>query len=180
MARLVPQKSFDTAVRAIGLLPKSSRWRLWIVGDGPEKSILETEVLKQGVENKVHLFPSTSMPEKWYASADLFLMTSRYEPFGHTLLEAQSSGLQVAGFFRDDKEGILNATAEVVRQGETGWLMPFGDRSLTDLLQKLENSSWAMAPYKSVQTRRWVESTFRWDLFCRKLIDEFAGFHSAL
>ncbi|MEO6096570.1 MAG: glycosyltransferase family 4 protein [Fibrobacteria bacterium] len=173
LARLVPQKGLESAVGAMALLPRPSRWMLWIVGDGPEQSLLEAMAERLGVATKVKFFPPTSKPEDWYAASDLFMMTSRYEPFGQTLLEAQASGLPVAGFLRDDAAGILNANAEVIRHGETGWLVPFGERPLADLLGRLERGSWPADRRESRNARTWVESSFTWERFCGTLLAAF-------
>jgi 1,2-diacylglycerol 3-alpha-glucosyltransferase len=175
LARLVPQKGLGTAIEAMSALPRPSRWRLWIVGDGPEQGLLEAMAVRLGAAERVKFFPPTAEPEAWYAAADLFLMTSRYEPFGQTLLEAQASGLPVAGFLRDDGAGILNANAEVVRPGETGWLVPFGGKPLAELLSGLESGSWPSDRRESVNARKRVEADFTWDRFCRRLLEAFEG-----
>lgn len=175
LARLVPQKGFDAAVEALAGLPRESRWILWLVGDGPESSLLRAQAQRLGVADRVKFFPPTSEPGEWYSAADLFLMTSRYEPFGQTLLEAQASGLPVAGFLRDDAAGILNANAEVVRNGETGWLVPFGGEELGRLMRGLETGALASGREESARARAWVESRFTWERFCAELLAEFEG-----
>jgi glycosyltransferase involved in cell wall biosynthesis len=58
-----------------------------------------------------------------YAAADIFLMSSAYEGFGRVLVEAGAAGLPA----------VSTATAgarEIIRDGETGFLVPVGDSSL--------------------------------------------------
>ena len=57
-----------------------------------------------------------------YASADLFLFPSVTETFGNVLPEAMASGLAVVGF-------DYAAAHQVVRHGDNGLVVPYGDNS---------------------------------------------------
>jgi len=178
LARLVPQKGIDNAVIAMSKLPADSRWKLCIVGDGPEELLLRRLVEKLNLSHRVYFFPPTSEPEIFYAVADVFLMVSKYEPFGQTLLEAQATGLPVVGFIRDDKNDIFNANSEVIINGETGWLIPYGFESLSQLLISIESQfSQSELVYK-INARALMESNHRWDRFCEKLIIEFKALNA--
>jgi glycosyltransferase involved in cell wall biosynthesis len=55
-----------------------------------------------------------------YAAADVFLMPSSEETFGKVTIEAMASGAPVIAFAGTPAE-------EMIRHGETGWLVPHGD-----------------------------------------------------
>ncbi len=55
-----------------------------------------------------------------YSAADVFVIPSLQESFGQTVIESLACGTPVIGF---DTGGI----PDMVRPGETGWLVPTGD-----------------------------------------------------
>ncbi|RWL22674.1 MAG: glycosyltransferase [Mesorhizobium sp.] len=57
-----------------------------------------------------------------YAAADLYLMPSLQESFGKVTVEAMASGTPVIAY--DGTPAV-----DMVRNGETGWLVPNGDRA---------------------------------------------------
>ncbi len=69
-------------------------WELDIVGDGPDKGTYETWVKKHGLRH-VHFHGHVGSLDRlsdYYRRASLFMMTSHFEGFGMTLIEAQSFG----------------------------------------------------------------------------------------
>jgi sugar transferase (PEP-CTERM/EpsH1 system associated) len=108
-------------------------WRLVLIGEGPERSQLESFVdghpeWKQRVS---FLGLSHRVPEMMNAM-DLYVLPSVAEGISNSLLEAMATGLPV----------IATATGgnpEVVIDGESGLLFPVGDAdALTDHLLLLE------------------------------------------
>lgn len=98
LGRYSDVKQFDLAIMAMTKLP--SDMLLIVVGSGPELKKYQDIVVKNNLKDKVLLLKSTTSPESFYKMADVFLMTSRYESFGQTILEACVSGVQIVGFNR--------------------------------------------------------------------------------
>lgn len=76
-----------------------------------------------GVEIVGYVDPTRTGPgslSALYASADLFCMPSRYEPFGVVFVEAMLHGLPCVG-------ARAWAMPEIIAENETGWLSPPGD-----------------------------------------------------
>ena len=122
VARLVPHKGQDTALRVLAeLVREFPDLRYVMVGDGHHERQLRDLAAELGVErNIVFAGPMNDdqLPEA-YATADLYLGLSRVdrdinaEGFGISFLEAAASGIpSVAG----DSGGVRSA----VRDGETG------------------------------------------------------------
>lgn len=70
-----------------------------IVGDGPERSALETAVDDRGLGEYVSVVGRVPYGEihRYYAAADLYAQVSLYEGMPMTLLEAMAAGLPIIG-----------------------------------------------------------------------------------
>lgn len=109
LGRIEKVKNIEAMIGALNLLDSS--YILLLVGDGLYKSFLVNHVNLIGVNNRVIFLGPTSTPELYYQCSDLFFMTSFYESFGQTTLEALNCGLKVYGF--KNGEGIQVATEEI-------------------------------------------------------------------
>ena len=123
IGRLVPQKSVDTLIRAYSLLPKhlQKSHQLKIVGEGSERQKLEALSKSLGVEvtftGKIENHEDVVSELK---AASLFVLPSRRESFGITVLESMFCGVPV----------ISTATegpSDHVENGKTGFLVGVGD-----------------------------------------------------
>lgn len=91
VARLVPQKGIETALRALSNVPPP--WKYDIVGDGPLLRDLKELAERLGIASRVRfLGVRNDVPER-LADADLFLFPSRWEGLGSAALEAAAAGL---------------------------------------------------------------------------------------
>lgn len=95
--KYVHWKGFHYLIRACGRL--SIPHRLVILGTGPEatREMLIQEAIKNKMEDKIILTGHVSQLEvaKWFRRADVFVLSSIYEPFGLVLLEAMACGCPV-------------------------------------------------------------------------------------
>ena len=66
-----------------------------IVGEGPEKPALLKQIARHKLENRVTISPFTRQIQKHYASASVYILSSRWEGFGLVLAEAMSHSLPV-------------------------------------------------------------------------------------
>lgn len=115
--RLVNQKGFDYLIAAMKIYCENNgKWELDIYGDGELKEFLNELIIKNHLEGKVKLFPSTSDLKNIYLNHDIFLMSSRYEGFGLVTLEALECGLPVIAF-------DISANREIIQNGVTGRLV---------------------------------------------------------
>lgn len=95
VARLVHQKGLDTLLHAFRIVCQHIDSRLVIIGSGPLRGDLHELAKKLGVSDKVEF--RGFHPEPWlmFAEADYYVLTSRWEGFGHTLVEAMAAGVPV-------------------------------------------------------------------------------------
>lgn len=98
VARLVPRKDVETAVRAAAALKRRfGDVSLEIVGDGPEAPGIEelARTLDLGDSLRMRRYVPRSEIPAVYRAADVFFLTSRREGMSNTVLEALASGLPV-------------------------------------------------------------------------------------
>jgi glycosyltransferase involved in cell wall biosynthesis len=171
VGRLAEPKDFSTLVAAIGALPPGSV-RLRVLGDGPLRGSLETEIAALGLESSVELVGEVADVRPFLAEADIFVLSSRSEGMPLAVLEAMAAGLPVVA---SDVGGL----GEVVVDGETGFLVPPGDPA--ELSRKLalltgdadRRIAFGAAGYRRAEERfslpRWREAHL--ELY-RSLIDD--------
>ena len=90
-------KGLDYLIKALALLPEN--YLLVLVGDGPERPIVETLTQELKLERRVLRFnhvPYSDLP-KYYSAADVFVLPSidRGEAFGLVVVEAMACGVPV-------------------------------------------------------------------------------------
>gem|GEM_PF-1256520 len=82
-----------------------------LVGDGERKAAVKSQITVLGLDRRVRVDDATSRVEDYYRACDVFVMSSTYEPFGQTILEAVACGLRVVAFHRST--GVNTATHEL-------------------------------------------------------------------
>jgi glycosyltransferase involved in cell wall biosynthesis len=119
MGRLTAQKGFDLLLAAIaGVRAAGVPVHLTIVGVGELEAELAADAARRGLGDVVDLVGFQEQPERYFAHADLFVLSSRYEGMPNVVLEALACGLPVVAF--DCPHGV----SEIVRDGVNGRLLP--------------------------------------------------------
>ena len=135
VGRLVPQKGLDSLLQALALM-RGSKWRLWIVGDGPERERLEALATDLRLAARVRWtggLPGDQVASLW-PDLDVLVQPSRVqddwrETNGHVLIEAMANEVAVLG----TDSGVI---PELI--GDAGLVVPDGDvAALASALEKL-------------------------------------------
>ena len=123
VGRLHADKGFDLLIQAFSQLAASHPdWDLVILGEGEERRALEAQLREAGLASRVFMPGRAGNVGDWYDSADLYVLTSRFEGLSNTLLESMASGLAAVSFDCD------TGPREIVRDGVDGVLVrPNGD-----------------------------------------------------
>lgn len=132
IARLSPEKDHRILLRAFQLiLLKHPHMELWILGDGPLREALESEVWNQGLREQVRFLGFRQDIPDILEKLDIFVLATKMEGLSMTLLEAMAAGLPVVA-------SSVGGNPEVVVDGETGFLVPAGDAAaLADAVVRL-------------------------------------------
>ncbi len=85
--------------RQIQLVKEIEEIELWIVGDGPDKEKYEKEVKDNHLEKRVTFFGRKKNPFPYMKQADYVILTSDYEGFPVTYLEAITLGKTIITTF---------------------------------------------------------------------------------
>jgi O-antigen biosynthesis protein len=93
---------------------------LWMGVDTGEVQELEAKVRRLGLEERVRFIGEAQDARSYFAAGDLFLLTSREDPFPLVCLEAADCGLPIVCF---DKAGGMPDFV----QDDAGYVVPFED-----------------------------------------------------
>jgi L-malate glycosyltransferase len=122
VARLDPIKDHLVSIRAIAKLQNvNAAIHLAIVGEGPERQRIETEIDKLGVARRVHMMGLRRNVPELLRAADIVLLTSLSEGIPLTLIEGMACELPCVstdvGGVREivdaDKTAILRSAGDV-------------------------------------------------------------------
>src|SRR6266540_290407 len=132
VARLDPIKAHLTAIRACARAAEAvPGLKLIVVGDGPERTAIETFVRENHLSGLVQLLGTRSDVQRLLPAADTILLTSVSEGIPLTIIEAMATGLPVVST-------DVGSVADVVTHGVTGLLAPArDDAALANHLVKL-------------------------------------------
>lgn len=122
VANLLPVKDHMTLLKSLRILDQEGTdWRVLLIGEGLERSALETFVHAQpGWRERVSFLGSSSRVPELLRAMDAFVLSSMAEGICNSLLEAMATGLPVVAT-------SVGGNPEVIVDGQSGLLFPAGD-----------------------------------------------------
>lgn len=164
IGRLAPEKNWETLLRAAATVYRDrSDLRLVLIGDGPDKAVLQDLAAELGTAERVTFtgeLPFSQVPS-YLKAADLFGFTSVTETQGLVTMEAMAAGLPVVAV---DGSG----TRDIVDNGEQGFLVPNDAEALASSIIKLLESPERMAHFSANALEK--AKTFDVNYLAKKLI----------
>jgi len=133
VGRLEIQKGFDLLIEAFApLATKHTDWILVVIGEGSQRPALEALIERHRLHGRVFLPGMVGNVGEWYETASLFVLSSRFEGFPNSLVEALASGVPAITF--DCETG----PRDIIQHGVNGLMIPSGDVvRLTDAMDRL-------------------------------------------
>jgi glycosyltransferase involved in cell wall biosynthesis len=118
VGRLTRQKDLGVAISAIARVQQA---RLIVIGDGPDRERLEELARASAASGRIVFRGSLPRPEALaiVAGSEAALLTSAWENFPHSAVEALSVGVPVVST-------AVGGVPEIVRDGINGLLVPVG------------------------------------------------------
>lgn len=132
VGRLTDQKAFDVLIQAFSHVNKNHPARLLILGEGENRSALESLVKQLGLEKDVSLMGFVQNPYPYMAHASLFVLPSRWEGLPTVLVEALYLGAPIVA---TDCPG---GSREILKDGQLGRLVPVDEPFI--LAEAIEHS----------------------------------------
>jgi len=117
VGRLEIEKNFDCLVKAFAKIDPKHKVKGWIIGDGSQLQALEQLIERLGLAGVVRMLGYRNDVKDLLASADIFVLPSKAEPFGMSAVEAMMSELPVIGTMGPGLGTIVEAE-------KTGILVP--------------------------------------------------------
>ena len=143
VGRLTRQKGYDLLFPAL----KKARSQvpdlhLTLVGDGKHRDVLRDLAERLALGKAITFAGHQDNPYPFMAHAHLFVSSSRYEGSPNAVLESMACGTPVVAF---DSPG---GTAEIIRHGRNGWLVPAEDwKALGKMLAEVAGQrAWETMP----------------------------------
>ena len=133
---LVPQKGFDMAVDiAKKVFEKYPDWQWHNYGDGEDREIIESKILKNNLQDNFILKGYCENINDKYKDYSMYVMTSRHEGFPMVLIEAKANKLPIVSF--DCKCG----PNEIVNNNINGYLVSCfdNDEMSNKIIKLIEN-----------------------------------------
>lgn len=138
VARLDKLKDHLTALRTLAeMLGQCPNAHLVLVGDGPERGSIESEVEKLGLREHVHFLGTRKDVDILLKAADVFLLTSVSEGLPLTIIEAMLTHVPVVST-------NVGGVSELIEDEQTGLLTAARDHVAlaSAILQFSESSDW--------------------------------------
>lgn len=123
VARLEEVKGHRYVIEAAAqIVPDHPEVHFIFIGDGSRREQLRSQAAQLGLAAHVHLFGERPDAATLIAGCDAAVLASLHEGFPNAVLEAMAAGVPVIAT-------ASGGTSEMIRPGETGWLIPPADAS---------------------------------------------------
>jgi len=131
-SRLTAEKNIGLAIEAMKRVAKiHPKTGLIIVGEGSKEKNLKSQISNLKINENIIIENWTDDPISYYKTANLFLLTSDYEGYGRTVVEAMASGCPI--IMTD-----VGLAGEVLIDKKDGLVVSVGDKKkLAEVILKL-------------------------------------------
>jgi glycosyltransferase involved in cell wall biosynthesis len=121
VGRLSREKGHRELMAAMTLMPAGRRWRLVILGDGPERAALEAVARSRGIADRTVFAGYDPDVFAWMMRASVVVLSSIYEGLPCVIMEALACGTPVVS------TDCPHGPREILQAGRYGTLVPVGD-----------------------------------------------------
>lgn len=139
---LIPRKANHHTLEALAqfsLKHPEAKWKMVLVGEGPERDALAAQAQNLGIASHVIFTGFQNTPFDYLATFDAFILASKSEGLPRVVLEAMLLNIPVIG-------SQVTGTAELIDHASTGLLFPWSD--VSQLAQHLD-SIWTDADLRA-------------------------------
>ena len=168
VGRIRAEKNILMLIKAFAKLRSNDAY-LVIVGDGPQRQELEEKAKKADCYKRVRFTGLRNDIERFYSIADVFVLPSKYEGFGHVYLEAMASSVPCIAL-KSDYPNIIVASEEIIVNGKTGYCVdPYSPEDLSEKIEEIISNSELRYRMKQ-ESREICEKNYSWERHVKALI----------
>jgi glycosyltransferase involved in cell wall biosynthesis len=165
LGRLHDNKGFDTLLSALVQLPDHF---LWIGGVGPLEAELRAQAGELDLADRVRFLGWRDDVAALMAAADVFVCSSRHEPFGNIIIEAWMYGTPIVA-------AASEGPSVLIEDGNTGLLTPVDNAAaLADAIARLAGDP-QLAAGLAMAGRRQYEDHYTEQAVLPKYLNLFEG-----
>lgn len=169
VARIIPEKKGqDVLIDAIDIVRNQiPEIKCIFVGEADEAHRKSAESLvnlvnQRKMENNVSFVGNVMNVSSFLKTVDIFVLPSRFEGFGISLIEAMAMGIPCIA-------SNLDGPAELLGASERGLLVPAGDsRTLADAILNVANN-YSEFKIKANRNVEYIRNNFSIDIMCNRL-----------
>ena len=130
LGRFHKNKGFDVLLKSLALLPDCF---LWLGGTGIIEQELKGQAHELGVENRVRFLGWLENTAPFFAASDIFVCSSRHEPFGNILIEAWLHKIPLVA-------AASEGPSQLIEHEKTGLLVPKEDhKAMAKAISRIKN-----------------------------------------
>jgi len=128
LGRLHKAKAMDVLMDAVKMVPGAY---LWIAGEGPDREMLEEYCQQIGMGDRVRFLGWRDDRAALFATADICVFPSRYEPFGTVFVQSWAQRVPLVTTASDGPR-------QYVQDGDDGLMVPIDDaKALAHAIQRV-------------------------------------------
>ncbi len=175
VGRLVQQKRLDWLLMAFAqALEQEPALRLFLVGDGDKRELVEQIAADLDIQDKVVLLGKRSdVPALLKHHATMLALVSEEEGFPNVVMEAMAAGKPIVATRAGD-------SGRIVDDGETGFLVDIGDvNRIAEGIARLGRSP-ELAASMGAKGRAKVEQQYAATHFAERILEVFYKVHPTL
>ena len=152
VCRLVKQKAIDRFIRVHSKLIKQGlKHKVYIIGDGPEKSNLQDLIKQENVEETFFLLGKKENPYPYIKNTDYFCLLSEFEGYGMVLEEAKILNKPIIITNTAARECIENYQKSLILENSEDEIYDGLYKLLKDNDERILNNTQANAKYDNTE-----------------------------
>ena len=158
-------KGFDLLVDAFALAHFPANVSLDIVGDGPDRSFIESKIAQYGLYSQIHLL-GTKTPDEvsnLLNHSDCFVLSSRLETFSIVVIEAMAKGIPVIATRSGGPETFLRPEHGILVEKE----------NVTELSEAMKYMTDHHQEYDSENIRQFCHDHFSQDVIANQILSVY-------
>jgi glycosyltransferase involved in cell wall biosynthesis len=163
VGRLVPQKGHSQLIDIFSIIIKNHvEWKLIIVGEGELELDLRAQINSLKLNDSILIYNNTDKIIDLFTKSSIFCLTSNFEGFPNTLLEAMAIGLASVSF------DCYSGPRELTNNGKNAFLIDLNNNDLFVSALEILVLSEDVRKSIGICSKKYVENNFNSEIIFDK------------